>query len=136
MDYLPVQATSVPSERVFSSASDTDMKKHNRISPELMEALQLLKFMYRTAELDFTTGWISTERGIVSVTNESKHDELAELFVENATKKSFDQLLVILANDNDEEDLPDFATNTLVLEDLPETDEPADDDNGNESDDY
>ncbi|EPS92713.1 hypothetical protein FOMPIDRAFT_1080322, partial [Fomitopsis schrenkii] len=44
MDYLPVQATSVPCERLFSSAADTDTPKRNRISAELMEALQVLKF--------------------------------------------------------------------------------------------
>lgn len=44
MDYLPIQASSVPSERVFSSSGETDTQKRNRISPILMEALQMLKF--------------------------------------------------------------------------------------------
>jgi len=44
MDYLPIQATSVPCERVFSSAKETDTNKQNRMSTMLMEALQLLKF--------------------------------------------------------------------------------------------
>ena len=47
MDYLPIQATSVPCERVFSSAKETDTAKRNRMSPVLMEALQLLKFMLK-----------------------------------------------------------------------------------------
>jgi hypothetical protein len=44
MDYLPIQASSVSCERVFSSSSETDTKKHNRINGLLMEALQMLKF--------------------------------------------------------------------------------------------
>lgn len=43
LDYLPIQASSVPSERVFSSSAETDTAKRNRI-PALMEALQMLKF--------------------------------------------------------------------------------------------
>ena len=44
MDYLPIQALSVSCERVFSSSSETDTKKRNRINGLLMEALQMLKF--------------------------------------------------------------------------------------------
>src|SRR5712692_8688095 len=40
---LPVQATSVPCEHIFSSAKYTDTTKRNRISPVLMETLQMLK---------------------------------------------------------------------------------------------
>ncbi|KAJ7689370.1 hypothetical protein B0H14DRAFT_2420755, partial [Mycena olivaceomarginata] len=43
-DYCPIQATSVPSEHVFSSSAETDTKRQNHISPILMEALQMLKF--------------------------------------------------------------------------------------------
>ena len=57
MDYLPIQATSVPCERVFSSAKETDTAKRNCMSPVLMEALQLLKFMLKKQRLDFTKGW-------------------------------------------------------------------------------
>jgi hypothetical protein len=55
MDYLPVQASAVPCERVFSSSAETDTKKRNRIKPELMEALQVLKFSLKKARLDFTS---------------------------------------------------------------------------------
>jgi hAT family C-terminal dimerisation region len=44
MDYLPIQASSVPCEHVFSSAKETDTVKRNRIHPMLMEVLQMLKF--------------------------------------------------------------------------------------------
>lgn len=61
MDYLPIQATSVPSERIFSSSSETDTKKRNRIHPILMEALQLLKCALKKERLDFTQGWLTAE---------------------------------------------------------------------------
>ena len=54
MDYLPIQASAVPCERIFSSSAEADTKKRNRIKPELMEALQILKFSLKKARLDFT----------------------------------------------------------------------------------
>jgi hypothetical protein len=65
MDYLPVQATSVPCERVFSSAKETDTAKRNRMSPVLMEALQLLKFSLKKERLNFTAGWATSEDAMV-----------------------------------------------------------------------
>lgn len=57
MDYLPIQASSVPCERVFSSSAETDTKKRNHIGPVLMEALQMLKFSLKKSRLNFTEGW-------------------------------------------------------------------------------
>lgn len=54
MDYLPIQASAVPCERAFSSSAETDTKKRNRIKPELMEALQVLKFALKKSRLNFT----------------------------------------------------------------------------------
>ena len=54
MDYLPIQASAVPCERVFSSSAETDSKKRNRLGPALMEALQILKFSLKKSHLDFT----------------------------------------------------------------------------------
>jgi hAT family C-terminal dimerisation region len=57
MDALPIQASAVPCERVFSSAKETMAPWQNRISPDLMDALQLLKFTLRNGRsLDFTSG--------------------------------------------------------------------------------
>ncbi|KIK26369.1 hypothetical protein PISMIDRAFT_50153, partial [Pisolithus microcarpus 441] len=56
LDYLPTQASLVPCKHVFSSSSETDTKKHNRIAPALMEALQMLKFGLKKERLDFTRG--------------------------------------------------------------------------------
>jgi hypothetical protein len=55
MDYLPIQALAVPCERIFLSSTETDTKKQNRIRPELMEALQILKFALKKNRLDFST---------------------------------------------------------------------------------
>ena len=61
MDILPIQASAVPSERVFSSAKETTTARRNKLSPELMEALQILKFSITKGNcLDFTAG---TSRG-------------------------------------------------------------------------
>ncbi|KIK49880.1 hypothetical protein GYMLUDRAFT_104193, partial [Collybiopsis luxurians FD-317 M1] len=48
MDILPIQGTSVPSECVFSSARETDTKCRNCLSPEMMQALQVLKFAIKS----------------------------------------------------------------------------------------
>jgi len=47
LDYLGIQGSATPVERIWSSASDTDTKKRNRLSPERLEALQFLKATYR-----------------------------------------------------------------------------------------
>lgn len=89
MDYLPVQATSVPCERVFSSAKDTDTAKRNRISPMLMEYLQMLKFMLKKERLNFMNGWRTSEAamrvvpalppGFDSVFEGDRHNALDQL---------------------------------------------------------
>ncbi|KAJ6617236.1 hypothetical protein B0H10DRAFT_1631644, partial [Mycena sp. CBHHK59/15] len=56
-DYAPIQATSVPLERVFSSLAETDTKRRNRTSAVLMEALQMLKFNYKKSRLNFMSDW-------------------------------------------------------------------------------
>lgn len=65
MDYLPIQASAVPCERVFSSSAETDTKRRNRISPVLMEALQMLKFYLKKERLNFTRGWITSQKILV-----------------------------------------------------------------------
>jgi hypothetical protein len=57
MDIVPIQASSVPCERVFSSGKETMTARRNKISPELMESLQVLKyFLKKGEELSFTQG--------------------------------------------------------------------------------
>ena len=55
LDFLPIQGSVVPCERVFSSAKETMSPRRNRINAELMEALPMLKFaINRGWGLDFT----------------------------------------------------------------------------------
>jgi len=54
MDILPAQASSVPCERLFSSAKETCTARRNRIQPKLMEALQALKLSSRNNSLNLT----------------------------------------------------------------------------------
>ena len=57
MDVLPIQGSSVPCERVFSSAKETLTDRRSRILPELMEGLQLLKYSVKHGRsLNFTAG--------------------------------------------------------------------------------
>jgi hypothetical protein len=61
MDIIPIQASSVPCERVFSSGKETMTPRRSRISAHLMECLQILKFSIQKGRaLKFTEGmgWI------------------------------------------------------------------------------
>lgn len=77
MDYLPIQASSVPSERVFSSSAETDTKRRNRIGPPLMEALQMLKFHLKKERLNFTAAWAIAEKEMID--DDPDEDLLAPL---------------------------------------------------------
>jgi len=77
MDYLPIQASSVPCKRIFSSAGETDTKKQNWISPALMEALQMLKFLLKKKHLDFTTSWKTLEAAMLGVTRTEEDSQPA-----------------------------------------------------------
>ena len=90
-DILPVQATSVPCERVFSSAKDTDTTKRNRISPLLMEALQLLKFFLKKERPDFTAGW-STPETAISGAPEQASEQASEQAPEQVPKQVSEQV--------------------------------------------
>jgi hypothetical protein len=57
LDYLLIQASSVPCEHVFSSTKETDTLKHNCIHLVLMEVLQTLKFLLKKEQFNFTHGW-------------------------------------------------------------------------------
>lgn len=78
LDFLPIQATAVPCERVFSSSAETDTKRRNRISPLMMEALQMLKFHLKKERLHFTESWVTSEKEMVQ--DDPEDDLLAKLF--------------------------------------------------------
>ncbi|KIJ33111.1 hypothetical protein M422DRAFT_106144, partial [Sphaerobolus stellatus SS14] len=64
LDILPAQASSVPAEHAFSSAAETDTKRRSRISPNLMEELQILKHMVNREDFDLTEKWGCTEEDL------------------------------------------------------------------------
>lgn len=100
MDYLPVQASSVPCEHVFSSAGETDTKKRNRLSPMLMEALQILKFIYKKDRLNFTAGFMPTQQPTASYTSS---ELLATLFMDDPVEATDKLLKVFGADDSDDQ---------------------------------
>lgn len=96
MDYLPIQATSVPCERVFSSAKETDTNKRNRMSPILMEALQLLKFSLKKERLNFIKGWATSDAAMEEVPKQTD-DLLGSLFSDNPDS-AMDQILEMFSS--------------------------------------
>ena len=97
LDYIPIQATSVPCERVFSSAGETDTKRRNRIHPTLMEALQLLKFSLKWQRLDFTAG-LQTPQDEMVLPTDDEDDHLGRLSQRQGGID--DELLRIVAHDD------------------------------------
>jgi hypothetical protein len=58
MDLMPVQATSVPSECIFSASKRTTTARRNPLAPKIMEATQILKFEAKNKrETNFTKGF-------------------------------------------------------------------------------
>jgi hypothetical protein len=100
LDYLPIQASSVPCERVFSSAKETDTAKRNRIHPVLMEALQTLKFSLKKERLNFTGGWQTALRDMKTG---STQDFLAHLLTGDSPATT-DALLHALSDSDDEDE--------------------------------
>jgi hypothetical protein len=80
MDFLPIQASSVPCERVFSSSAETDTKRRNRMNSATMEALQMLKFHLKKARLNFTEGWVTSDEEMLA--DEPDEDLLAKLLTD------------------------------------------------------
>src|ERR1700678_653828 len=102
IDYLQIQASSVPSERVFSFSSETDTVRRNRINPVLMEAIQMLKYGLKKARLDFTKGWV-TDEALMGDPEEGDEDLLAALLGDNQAD-ALDSLLDALGDDDDDDD--------------------------------
>ena len=101
LNYLSIQASSVPCERVFSSAKETDTLKRNRIHPVLMEALQTLKFSLKKERFNFISGW-QTPQSKMKMTGTTK-DLLAHLLTGDH-QATTDTLLHTLSDSEDEDD--------------------------------
>ena len=91
MDVLPAQASAVSCERMFSSSKETCTLRRNRLSPETLEALQVLKYSIKQRRLNFVDHLLAKEEdyridgvltdfAIQELLDANKDDELAELF--------------------------------------------------------
>ncbi len=97
MDVLPIQGTSVPCERVFSSSKETDTARRNRLTPEMMEALQILKFTIRShGGLNFMEN-LSREAEFANL-EALTHDSLAVPSDLTAFKKSLTVVEAVVVN--------------------------------------
>ena len=100
MDYLPIQASSVPCERVFSSSTETMTKRRSRISPILMEALQMTKFFLKKERLDFMRGWITSEKEMQQ--DIEGEDRLTKVIDTNLTRselaEAVDEIMIAIAS--------------------------------------
>ena len=99
LDYLPIQASAVSSEHVFSSSAETDTKKRNRIKPVLMEALQMLKFALKQSHLDFTKNW-ATPKSLMEEQEQEPERDLTKLLGQH----SEDILDIIIQDIGDNDD--------------------------------
>ena len=101
MDYLPIQASAVPCEHVFSSSLETMTKCCNRISPILMEALQMTKYFVNKRELDFTKGWVMSQKDMQQDIEDE--DRLASIIDSHLSKEEvvqmIDDIMVAIADD-------------------------------------
>ncbi|KAI6110236.1 hypothetical protein EV401DRAFT_2076074 [Pisolithus croceorrhizus] len=94
MDYLPIQASSVPCEHIFSSSSETITKHCNHISQILMEALQMLKFFLKKEDLDFSKGWAVSQKDML--VDEDEDDLLAAVVDKSTSEDSLAQAVDII----------------------------------------
>ena len=99
LDYLPIQASAVPCECVFSSSGETDTKWCNWIHPLLMEALQMLKFSMKQRWLDFMQGWMTMDYDMQEMVD-NQPDLLAAL--STGVEGSIDDILATVGRDDEE----------------------------------
>ena len=104
LDYLPIQASSVPCERVFSSAKETDTLKRNRIHPVLMEALQTLKFSLKKERFNFTGGWQMAPSEMKRMGSAGTTKDLLAHLLTRDRQATTDALLHALSYTDDDDD--------------------------------
>jgi len=90
LDVLPMQASAVPSERVFSSSKETMTARRANLSPQMMEVLQILKYAFRHDRMDFLHSFVATEADlretaftaetVADLAKQGKFNDIAELF--------------------------------------------------------
>jgi hypothetical protein len=97
-----IQASSVPCERVFSSAKETDTLKRNRIHPLLMEVLQTLKFSLKKEQFNFTSGWQTAVGEMKGMGNAGSTKDLLAHLLTGDCQATTDTLLHVLSDSNDD----------------------------------
>src|SRR5258708_23687580 len=117
LDYLLIQASSVPCEQVFSSAKETDTLKRNHIHPVLMEALQTLKFSLKKERFNFTGGWQMALSEMKGKGNTGTTKDLLAHLLTRDCQATTDALLHALSDSDDEDDNDDDDSDDGELED-------------------
>lgn len=81
LDVLPVQASAVPCERVFSSSKETFTVRRTCLSDEHMEQLQILKYLYRQERdgLNFSHGRLVTEEELTLLNDDDESTGLLDV---------------------------------------------------------
>ena len=101
MDYLPIQASSVPCECVFSSSAETMTKHQNCISLVLMEALQMTNLFLKKDRLKFMEGLVTSQHEMQL--DEDEDDVLAWIVDTNLNKEEVmqvvDDIIIMIAED-------------------------------------
>src|SRR5216684_8671785 len=103
LDYLPIQASSVPCEQVFLSTKETNTLEHNHIHPVLMEALQTLKFSLKKEQFNFTGGWQTALSKMKGKGNAGTTKDLLAHLLTRDCQATTDTLLHVLSDSNDED---------------------------------
>ncbi len=104
LDYLLIQASSVPCEWVFLSTKETDTLKRNRIHPVLMEALQTLKFSLKKERFNFTSGWQTALSEMKGKGNAGTTKDLLAHLLTRDRQATTNALLHALSDSDDEDD--------------------------------
>src|SRR5216684_7635445 len=117
LDYLPIQASSVPCERVFSTTKETNTLKRNCIHPVLIEALQTLKFSLKKERFNFTGGWQMVLSKMKGKGNTGTTKDLLAHLLTRDHQATTNTLLHALSDSDDEDDNDDNDSDDGEFED-------------------
>lgn len=81
----------MPCERVFSSSKETCTVRRNRLSPALLEVLQILKFLFKQERLNFSEDWVAKEEDY-TIEGEVTENAIRELLSSGKITELFDLL--------------------------------------------
>jgi len=109
---LPIMASSISSERAFSLAGITISKRCNRLKPDVVEALQVLKCSYHH-DLLFREE-ASTQIEVEDLENYGGEDSAKEMIAERP-EGGWDRMVEDMAND---EGFVDDDDNNVFIQDI------------------